>query len=92
MAIQRVTLSYDDERHTVVALGLANHSEDTDAAYIRKCIEFYELNKGGAVNQSLILDRLAAIERLLKNGAAVYTAEASPDNDKIFDELLEQLG
>jgi hypothetical protein len=92
MAIQRITLSYDDERHTVVSLGLANHAEDTDSAYIRKAIEFYELNKGSAVSSPLILERLATIERLLRNGVTLVTTDQPDDtNDALFDNLLEQL-
>jgi hypothetical protein len=93
MAIQRINLSYDDERHTLVALGLANHAEDSHSAYIRKAIEFYELNKGSAVSSPLILERLAAIERLLRNGVALATTDQPDDtNDALFDDLLEQLG
>jgi hypothetical protein len=90
---RRINLSYDTEKHTLVHLGLTNHNEPSDSAYMRKCIEFFEMNKGGAVNQQLILERLARIELMLKNGAApVQSAPAvDDDTDDIFDEALEQL-
>lgn len=90
--IRRVNLVYDTDRHTLVHLGLSNHSEDSDAAYLRKCVEFYEMNKGGTTNQQLILERLQRIENMLKNGVVV--GEAAPDDtstDEMFDDLLAQL-
>jgi hypothetical protein len=93
MAIRRVNLVYDDQKHTIVHLGLANHSEDSDAAYLRKCVEFYEMNKGGLTNQQLILERLQRIENMLKNGVVMSEAIQEDNNsDEIFDNLLDQLG
>lgn len=95
MTIQRVTLSYDDEKHSTVHLGILNHSEDSDSAYLRKCVEFFELNKGGVINQHLILDRLTRIESLLKNGVTITSDVTDQDSEaqsyEILDELLEQL-
>jgi hypothetical protein len=92
MATQRITFSYDDERHTTVHLGLANHGDDSHSDYVRKCIEFYELNKSGATNQQLILERLQRIESMLKNGVTIGEGEStSPQGDDILDELLEQM-
>ncbi len=93
MATRRINLSYDDEKHQIVHLGLTNHGEPSDSAYMRKCIEFYELNKGGAINQGLILERLNRIEALLKSGV-VTTPDRDTgldDTDDIFDDALEQL-
>lgn len=92
MTTQRITLSYDDEKHSIVHLGLQNHSDDSDSAYLRKCIEFFELNKSGT-NQQLILERLATIERMLKKGVVPIDqpTENDPDNDDLFDDLLEQI-
>jgi hypothetical protein len=92
MAIRRVNLVYDDQKHSIVHLGLANHSEDSDAAYLRKCVEFFEMNKGGLTNQQLILERLQRIENMLKSGVTVGDA-ALPDTstDEMFDDLLAQL-
>jgi hypothetical protein len=91
---RRINLSYDTEKHALVHLGLTNHNEPSDSAYMRKCIEFFEMNKGGAVNQQLILERLARIELMLKNGTCISAAPAATaddDTDDIFDEALEQL-
>jgi len=90
-----IHFSYDPARHSLVHLGLTNHHEPSTSAYIRKCIEFYEMNRGGAVNQHLILERLERIEKMLRGGLVV-SAEAAPDNneaitDEILDEALEQL-
>lgn len=94
MAIQKSTIVWDDQKHTAVHLGMSNHEGESDAAYLRKCVEFYEMNKGGTVQQ-LILERLAAIERTLKQGVAIASDGNSqvPDDftDEIFDEALEQL-
>lgn len=92
--IRRVNLVYDDQKHSVVHLGITNHSDDSDAAYLRKCVEFYELNKGGLTNQQLILERLQRIENMLKSGVVVGETNPTPDStqDDIFDDLLEQLG
>ncbi len=92
----RVNMSYDTEKHSVVHLGLSNHNEPSDSAYIRKCIEFFEMNKGGAINQHLILERLARIETMLKNGVTAVTGSNGDGDDQaytddIFDEALEQL-
>lgn len=91
--IRRVNLVYDDQKHSVVHLGITNHGDDSDAAYLRKCVEFYELNKGGLTNQQLILERLQRIENMLKSGVVGETTP-TPDSaqDDIFDDLLEQLG
>jgi hypothetical protein len=95
MTIQRVTLSYDDEKHTTVHLGISNHDEDNVSTYLRKCVEFFELNKGGVTNQQLILDRLNRIETMLKNGVSLIgdvTGQADEtQSDQILDDLLEQL-
>jgi hypothetical protein len=93
MGLRRVNMSYDDGRHEIVHLGLTNHTEPSDSAYIRKCIEFYEINKGGAVNQNLILERLNRIEAMLKNGVVTTPDQdfADADTDDIFDDALEQL-
>jgi len=90
-----IHFSYDPARHSLVHLGLTNHHEPSTSAYIRKCIEFYEMNRGGAVNQHLILERLERIEKMLRGGLVV-SAEAAPDDneaitDEILDEALEQL-
>jgi hypothetical protein len=89
-------MSYDDEKHTLVHLGLANHEEDSNSDYMRKCIEFYEMNKGGVVNQAQILERLARIEAMLKTGVVTVAGDDGRDTaedytDEIFDEALEQL-
>jgi len=89
-----IHFSYDDKKHSLVHLGLTNHHEASASAYIRKCIEFYEMNRGGAVNQHLILERLERIERMLRGGVVVNgeaQAEADTTADEILDEALEQL-
>jgi hypothetical protein len=95
MTIQRVTLSYDSEKHSTVHLGLLNHGEDSDSAYLRKCVEFFELNKGGVTNQQLIIERLTRIESLLKNGVTISGDVTDRDDEtqsyEILDDLLEQL-
>lgn len=92
---RRINLSYDSDKHPLVHLGLTNHSEPSDSAYMRKCIEFFEMNKGGAVNQQLILERLARIELMLKNGVVLSGGNSSQDatdgSDEIFDSMLDQL-
>lgn len=89
-----IHFSYDQEKHSLVHIGLENHKEPSASAYIRKCIEFYEMNRGGAVNQHLILERLERIERMLRGGV-VINGEASTavdtTADEILDEALEQL-
>lgn len=91
MAIHRANLVWDDEKHTIVHLGMANHSEDSDAAYLRKCVEFFEMNKGGTTNQQIILERLTRIENMLKGGVIVETKQDDISTDEIFDDLLAQL-
>lgn len=94
MGLRRVNMSYDDGRHKIVHLGLTNHTEPSDSAYIRKCIEFYEINKGGAVNQSLILERLNRIEAMLKSGVVAAPGQVfddGDDTDDIFDDAIAQL-
>lgn len=88
MATQKATLTWDDQKHTVVHLGMSNHEGETDAAYLRKCVEFYEAN-GGTLQ--LILQEITALRRMIKRGAVV-AADDDPadDNDEIFDDLLEQ--
>lgn len=91
MAIHRANIVWDDQKHPTVHLGMNNHEGESDAAYLRKCVEFYEMNKSGTYQQA-ILERLASIERMLKSGVVVD--EPAPDDthtDEIFDNLLEQL-
>lgn len=89
--IHRANIVWDDKNHSIVHLGMSNHDGETDAAYLRKCVEFYELNKGGT-NQQLILERLARIENILRNGVIISdSAPADSHTDEIFDDLLEQL-
>ena len=93
--IHRANIVWDEQRNSTVHLGMTNHEGESDAAYLRKCVEFYELNKGGATNQQLILERLARIETMLKNGL-VLNPDGQPQadddqNDEIFDDLLGQL-
>ena len=90
----RINLSYDDEKHPLVHLGLKNHKEPSDSAYMRKCIEFYELNKGGAINSQLVLEHLLEIRRMLQQGVVVASGDVEQTdakNDQILDDLLEQL-
>lgn len=86
-------MSYDDEKHSVVHLGLKNHGEDSDSAYLRKCVEFFEMNKAGSTDQQLILEHLQIIRRMLQNGVVVGEGGAPPDpqGDEILDDLLEQM-
>jgi hypothetical protein len=93
MATRRVTLSYDDEKHVTVHLGLINHAEDSDSAYLRKCVEFFEMNKGEITHQQTVLDRLQRIENILKSGAVVGRDEQAVElrGGEILDDLLEQM-
>lgn len=85
-----IPFSYDTEKHQIVHMGVKNHKEPSTAAYIRKCIEFYEINRGGAVNQHLILERLERIEKMLRAGVVVGSGETAPDEDALTDEILDQ--
>lgn len=92
MALQKATITWDDQKDTTVHLGMNNHTE-THAAYLRKCVEFYEMNKAGT-NQQLILERLASIERMLKNGVVIGgqpDTDHDQQTDDIFDDLLGQM-
>lgn len=90
MALHKATLVWDDEKHMTVHLGMSNHEGESDTAYLRKCVEFYEMNK--STNQQLILQRLASIERMLKEGVKVDDQPVDDAlADEIFDEALEQL-
>jgi len=92
--IHRANIVWDDQKHPAVHLGMTNHEGETDAAYLRKCVEFYEANKGGAGNQQLILERLSSIENMLRRGVAVGAEPHPPpddETDNIFDDLLEQM-
>lgn len=94
--IRRVNLCYHPNKHSVVHLALANHTESSDAAYLRKCIEFYELHQGGGTGQRHIIERLDRIEALLRNGVALAVPPGQGDTagditDDILDEALEQL-
>lgn len=82
--------SYDDQKHPLVHLGLTNQSEPSMSAYLRKCVEYYEINRGGAVNQHLILERLERIEKMLRAGVVVGGGESAPDDDALTDEILDQ--
>lgn len=92
--MRKSNILWDEHHHPTVHLGMTNHAGESDAAYLRKCVEFYELNKGGAGNQQLILERLARIEAMLKRGVAPLPADDQPDaaQEEIFDDLLEQFG
>jgi hypothetical protein len=92
MAVCRINLCWDDQRHNVVDFGLKHHAEANASAYIRKCIEFYEMNKANT-SQSAILENLLEIKRMLLNGAVIATGQQpEDDNDELFDDLLEQMG
>jgi len=91
--MQRANIVWDEKKHPTVHIGMTNHEGETDAAYLRKCVEFYELNKSGATNQQQILERLTRIETMLKRG--VNPLDDPPDDtatEEIFDDSLEQLG
>lgn len=93
MTIHRANLVWDDEKHITVHLGMSNHDEP-DAAYLRKCVEFYEMNKAGTTGQQLILEHLQAIRRMLQNGVMIGAGEDTPpdpQSDEIMDDLLEQI-
>lgn len=91
MALQKSTIVWDDQRDTTVHLGMTNH-DGSDAAYLRKCVEFYEMNKAGATGMQQILERLTRLEQMLKRGVVVGgQSDASSDTDDIFDDLLEQI-
>ena len=94
MAIRRLNFCYDEEKDSLVYLGIQNHHEASTSAYLRKCVEFYEMNKSGAVSSQLILENLLEIKKLLKGGAVVVATEETADDqaNQIFDSLLEQLG
>lgn len=90
----RANIVWDARQHPTVHLGMTNHEGESDAAYLRKTVEFYELNKGGATNQQKILEELVAIKTMLRRGVSVASSPATPDAgqaDEILDELLEQL-
>lgn len=91
MTLHKATLTWDDQKHTVVHLGMANHEGETDAAYLRKCVEFYEAN-GGTLQ--LILQEIAALKHLIQRGVVVASGDDPADDhdatDEIFDDLLEQ--
>lgn len=89
----RANIVWNEQSHPTVHLGMTNHEGETDAAYLRKCVEFYELNKNGATNQQLILERLTRIETMLKRGVApIANNEPDTTTEEIFDDLLEQFG
>lgn len=92
MTTHKASITWDNQKHAAVHLGMTNHGE-SDAAYLRKCVEFYEMNKGSATNQQIILERLTSIERMLKRGVVVGDNNSAPENknDELFDNLLSQL-
>ena len=92
MPLHKSTIVWDDQRDTTVHLGMTNHTE-SDAAYLRKCVEFYEMNKAGAGGLQQVLERLGRLEHLLKRGVVIGAGDdpAPEDNDDIFDEMLEQM-
>lgn len=91
--IRRSNIVWDDQKHSTVHLGMTNHDE-SDAAYLRKCVEFYEINKAGATGMQLVLERLTRLEQLLKRGVVIGAGDDPAHDDHtndIFDELLEQM-
>lgn len=88
--IKIIHFSFDTDKHSLVHIGLTNHTEPSTSAYLRKCVEFYEMNRGGAVNQHLILERLERIEKMLRGGQVVSAQSDQPDDDALTDEILDQ--
>jgi hypothetical protein len=99
MAIHKCSIVWDNEKHPIVHLAMTNKDMGVgDAAFLRSCVEFYQMSQAGANVQQLILERLANIEAMLKNGI-VISGDGSPQpagagedrTDDIFDDVLEQI-
>jgi len=94
MAIYKATLVWDSDKHPIVHLAMTNKGQ-TDAAFLRTCVEFYQMSQAGANVQQLVLERLASIENMLRSGVMVGASDISIDGDDktddIFDGLLEQM-
>lgn len=95
MATHKTSIVWDEDKHPIVHLAMTNKDDVSDAAFLRTCVEFYQMSQAGANVQQLVLERLARIESILKSGIAVGgEPDPPPPDDKtddIFDEVLEQI-
>ena len=101
MTIQRKNIVYDDKKHHVISKAMQSHGEPSDAAYLRKCVEFYEQNKHGLqLDPQQIIGLLSRLElnqteikEMIKRGVIVVDeeqAESVDETDDIFDDVLSQ--
>jgi hypothetical protein len=95
MAIHKATLVWDSDKHSIVHLAMTNKNQ-YDAAFLRTCVEFYQMSQAGANVQQLVLERLARIENMLRSGVVMaapddVSIDGNDQTDEIFDDLLEQI-
>jgi hypothetical protein len=93
--IKRATLVWDDQRDYLVDDGMGNHDENSDTAYLRLCVEFYEEHKNESkFNAQLILEYLLEVRNMLKKGILISSngdQEIIDEQAEIFDDILEQM-